>query len=147
MTAVCIRCGVEKELALTRCPGCGLVPAGDDRALSVLASRRMLGEAELAEVRRRIRTGEPFRPARARLALATAVLAGSANIEPFAFTRASAVSLLLANVLLTPALGFAVWFGVRHRPGLGARQALWLTVPVAGLLAVGRVVIWKFGPG
>lgn len=134
-SAICIRCGAPKELALARCPECGLVPTADERALSVLASSRLLGAPELAEVQRRIRAGEALRPARDRVELARRMLAGSASVEPFSFTRGQAVALVAANVLLTPALGFAVWFGARHRPGLGARQALWLTIPVS--LAVG----------
>lgn len=136
MIAICVRCGADKELPLARCPACAAVPTGEERALSVLASGRMLEEGELREVQRRIRAGEPLRPPRARLEAAQRLLAGGARVEPFSFTARQAVGLVAANVLLTPLLGYAVWYGVRHRPGLGARQALWLTVPVSIALAV-----------
>ena len=137
MNAVCIRCGAAKELALARCPSCTIVPTGDERALSVLASTRLLDASQLVEVQRRILAGEPFRPSRTRLELARATLVGAAQVAPFSLTPRQAVALFLGNVLLTPALGFALWFGVRHRPGLGGRQALWLTVPVS--LAIGAL--------
>lgn len=132
--AVCVACGEPKDLALARCAACGLVPAGEDRARSVLASTRMLDAAQLAEVQRRIRSGEPFRPAPARLEAARGVLAGAMAAEPRTLSRNEAVALVLGNLLLTPALGLAVWFGLRGRPGLAARQALWLTVPISGAL-------------
>ncbi|MSP54973.1 MAG: hypothetical protein EXR69_05120 [Myxococcales bacterium] len=135
-SAICIRCGGAKELALARCPECGLVPIADERAHSLLASSRFLGAPELAEVQRRIRAGEPLRPARERVELARTMLAGSARVEPFSLSPRQAAALVAANVLLTPALGYAVWFGTRHRPGLGARQALWLTLPVSFALAL-----------
>lgn len=134
MNAVCVACGEPKELALARCAACGFVPTGDDRARSVLASTRMLEPPQLAEVQRRIRSGEPFRPSPARLAAARLALAGAASTKPRTLTRNEALALLAGNLLLTPALGWAVWFGLRQRPGLAARQALWLTVPVSGVL-------------
>ena len=139
--AVCIQCGGEKELALGRCASCGLVPTGPQRALSVIASTRMLAEPDLQEVQRRIAAGEPFRPGRARVEEAGRVLAGAARVEPFNFDRNLALLLVAGNVLLTPALGFAVWFGLRHRPGLGARQALWLTIPVSLALFGARLAV------
>ncbi len=131
MSAVCISCAAEKELPLARCSRCGLAPVGPDRALSVIASTRLLTEPELREVQKRILAGEPFRPSRSRVEAAGRVLAGQAAVAPVNLTRNQAVALALGNLLLTPALGFAVWFGLRQRPGLGARQALWLTLPVS----------------
>ena len=141
MTAICIRCAAEKELALARCAECGLVPAEDDRALSVIASTRSLPDADLVEVQRRIRAGEPFRPGRDRVEAARKLLAGTATVEPFAFTRNQALLLVAANILLTPAIGFAAWFGLRQRPGLGARQALWLTIPVSAIFGITWLVL------
>lgn len=140
--AICIQCASEKELALGRCGSCGLVPTGTQRALSVIASTRMLTEPDLAEVQRRIAAGEPFRPGRERIEEAGRVLAGGAHVEPFSFSRSHALLLTAGNVLLTPALGFAVWFGLRHRSGLGARQALWLTIPVSLLFLGVRIALW-----
>jgi hypothetical protein len=62
MLSVCIRCGEEKELPLGRCAACGHLPHRGEAGLSLLASRRMLNERELAEVSARIRRGEPLRP-------------------------------------------------------------------------------------
>ncbi len=140
MTAICYDCGAEKELPLSRCAACGLSPTGDQRAVSIIASTRVLTEPELSEVQRRIRSGEPFRPSRARIDAARGILAGQANVEPVSLSRQQAVMLLAANVLLTPALGYAAWFALRRRPGLGATQALWLTVPVTVVLTVAWVL-------
>lgn len=131
MAAICVACAAEKELPLARCGRCGVAPVGPDRALSVIASTRMLSEPELREVQKRILGGEPFRPSRARIEAAGRVLAGQAAVAPVNLTRNQAVALAIGNLLFTPALGFAVWFGLRQRPGLGARQALWLTLPIS----------------
>ena len=142
-TAVCIQCGSTKELPLLRCLACKHSPIGDDRARSLIASNRMLDGTQLREVQRRIQVGEPFRPGPERIAAARRILAGAAAAEPFAFTLTQAILLLVGNVILTPALGFAVWYGVRSRPGLGGRQALWLTVPVSITLTLGWVG-WRY---
>jgi hypothetical protein len=103
----------------------------------------MLDATQLREVQHRIQVGEPFRPGAERMAAARKMLAGAAAAEPFAFTMTQAILLVIGNVVLTPALGFAVWYGVRSRPGLGGRQALWLTVPVSVALTVGWVA-WLY---
>jgi hypothetical protein len=99
----------------------------------------MLDAAQLIEVQRRIQVGEPFRPTRERMEAARRMLAGATAAEPFRFSATQALLLVLGNLVLTPALGFAVWYGVRNRPGLGGRQALWLTVPVSIVLTLGWV--------
>lgn len=82
MLSVCIRCGEEKELPLGRCAACGHLPHRGEAGLSLLASRRMLNERELAEVSARIRRGEPLRPTASRLRAAEALVAGEAEEAP-----------------------------------------------------------------
>jgi hypothetical protein len=50
------------------------------------------------------------------------------------------VLLSLGNLLLTPLLGFAIWFRARGRPA--GRQALVVTLPCSLLLAVG-ILAWR----
>ena len=139
LTAVCTECGSAKDLPLLRCASCGHIPAGDDRPRSLIASIRMLDPAQLREVQRRIQVGEPFRPSPDRIAAARRLLAGAAAADSFQFSVTQAILLVLGNLLLTPALGIAVWYGVRSRPGLGGRQALWLTVPVSLAVTLGWI--------
>jgi hypothetical protein len=44
--------------------------------------------------------------------------------------------LILANALLTPLVGYAVWFGLRQQRPAMARQALWWTFPVSAALGL-----------
>lgn len=128
--AVCVRCGAEKDLPLGRCGACGHLPQGDERELAVLASRRLLDEDGLRAVQERIRKGEALRPSAARREQARTLLRGSSE-APVDLTPRQVWALVAANVLVTPALGFAVWFRLRRSPGRGARQALWATVPIS----------------
>lgn len=137
--AICTSCGAEKDLPLGRCGACRHLPVGEERELAVLASRRVLGDAELAEVAARLRRGERLQPSSEARARARAILFG-VPADPVALSPAQRGGLLAANVVLTPALGLAVWFRLRRSPGPGARQALWVTVPVALVLAVAWVV-------
>lgn len=144
VAAVCIRCGARKDLPLGRCPACRHLPEAAERELSVLASARVLGPAELAEVEARIRRGERLNPSAAVRAKARAVLAGAAE-APAALAPGQMAALLAANVLLTPLLGLAVWFRWRTRPGPGAKQALWVTIPVSVALAAAWIgwIAWR----
>lgn len=134
--AVCPRCGAAKELPLGRCAACGDLPAGDGAELAVLCSTRVLDAEQLAEVAARIRRGEPVQPSAALRARAREALrAGRPQVEARLDTRQQ-VALFLANLLLTPLLGYAAWFALRTRPGPAARQALWVTIPASLLLAL-----------
>lgn len=135
MNAVCVRCARDKELPLGRCAGCGWVPTGEDRVASVLLSTRVLSVPELTEAQVRLSRGEPFKPSAARLASARRVLLGERSPTPASLTPLQMLGLGVGNLALTPALGLAVWFGLRDRPGPGARQALWLTLPISAALA------------
>lgn len=141
--AICPACGAEKDLPLGRCLGCGQIPVGEGRLLAVLCSSRVLREEELLAVQGRIRRGEPLRPTRALLERAGAVLSGRVE-QPARLTGAQLAALGVANLLLTPALGYAVWWRWRDRPGPGARQALLVTVPVSAALLV-LLVLYRLG--
>jgi hypothetical protein len=139
--AICARCGAEKDLPLGRCPGCAHVPESDERELAIVCSTRVLDIAALRAAQERIRRGEPVRPTAALRAQARAVLTGQAPTLA-RFTARQIAALVLANLVLTPLLGYAVWFRYRTRPGPAARQALFATVPVSVVL-VGVVIAWR----
>ncbi|MDP2307236.1 MAG: hypothetical protein Q8P18_14515 [Pseudomonadota bacterium] len=139
--AICARCAAEKDLPLGRCPGCGHVPAAEERELAIVCSTRILDVAALRAAQERIRRGEPVRPTSALRAQARAVLTGHAPTLA-RFTPRQVAGLVIANVVLTPLLGYAVWFRYRTRPGPAARQALVATVPVSLALLV-ALVGWR----
>lgn len=135
--AVCIQCGGEKDLPLGRCGACGFLPAGEDRAVSLLASTRVLDAAGLAEVQARIRRGERLSPGREARARAWALLREGGE-PPITLGRGQLLALALVNVFLTSMLGWAAWWRWRERPGAAARQALAVTAPVS----LGIFVLW-----
>ena len=130
---MCHRCGGAKAQALDRCPDCGFSPSGADRALAWLFSDAWLDEEERAEATDRLLAGERPDPSRALLEQASRALSGqgaaTAGGEPM--SRRQAGVLLAVNALLTPLVGFALWLGWRGPRPRAARQALWLTAPVA----------------
>lgn len=137
-TAICHRCGAGKDLPLGRCGACGVVPEGSERELAMLCSSHFLEEAERARLAERIRKGEPLQPGAAARAAARAVLQPG---EPeWVLQPRELVLLSLGNLLLTPLLGFAIWFRARGRPA--GRQALVVTLPCSLLLAVG-ILAWR----
>ncbi len=104
-----------------RCPACEHLPDRGEAALSVLASRRMLGAAELAEVQHRIQRGEPLRPSAARLRAAEGLLFGTSNELP-ALRPAQLLALVAGSLLFSPLLPLAA--AVAWRDTARGRQAL-----------------------
>lgn len=132
--AICIQCGAEKDLALGRCGACGRLPSGPDRELALLASARVLGQDELVAVQERIRRGARLNPSAESRRKARAILAGAPDVA-VSLTTSQIALLVLANIALTPLLGWAVWMRLRRRPGPGARQAFVATVSASAALA------------
>lgn len=149
MRAVCIHCGATKPRAMAPCRACGRAPRGPERALSYLFSTHHLSEGELDGVAARIRAGDrPDPPERllqqamARLTASLSHLPGTSP-DPDAgqreLSREEAWLLVLGNVVLTPLIGLAVWWGWRGRHPQAADRVLWLTLPLAGLFGAAWV--------
>ena len=140
--AICARCGAEKDLALGRCSACAHLPTGDEREVAIVCSTRVLDVAALRAAQTRIRTGEPVRPTATLRARARAVLSGT---EPRAtrLTGGQLAALVVANLIGTPLLGYAVWWWYRADAGPAARQALLVTVPCSVAL-FGGIVAWRY---
>ncbi len=138
--SACLRCAGWKELPLGRCPACGHVPSASEAPLALLASTRMLSEADLAEVQRRLAQGTPLQPSAARLAAARAILRGESESSPARRFTSPELGLLAAGtILLTPLLPLAFAFTFRDAPA--GRQALALAL--AGLLLDAAVFTWS----
>lgn len=140
-TAICACCGAEKDLPLGRCPGCGHLPAGEEREVALVCSTRVLDVAALRTAQERIRRGEPVRPTAALRGRAREILSG----VPIARTRLSAGQLLAlatVNLVLTPLVGYAVWWWRRHDQGPAGKQALVVTIPCS-ILLFGGILAWR----
>lgn len=138
--AICHRCGGGKRGPYVPCKACGFVPAGPERQVAWLFSEHHLAPDELAEAARRLQAGERPDPSRsllerARVQMGAGPLTDDAR-RPLRSTQL--VALGLANVLLTPFVGLAVWWGLREERPVAAAQALRSTVPVA----LGLAVVW-----
>jgi hypothetical protein len=138
--AVCHRCGADKAGPFVPCKACGFTPTGDDRAIAWLFSTHHLTEDELEGARAKVRNGLRPDPSRAlkdaaRHQMGAAPLDEEAR-QPF---PASTLALIgLADVLLTPLAGYAVWLGLRAKRPRAARQALLVTVPIS----IALLVLW-----
>lgn len=139
--AVCHRCGADKRGPLVPCKSCGFTPLGEDRAVAWLFSSHHLDGAELREVARRVSFGDRPEPSRALRDLAREAM-GAAPVgadlrQPL--TRGQLGWLVAGNLLLSPLVGLAVWFGLGADRPVAARQALRWTLPMMVLFIGGWV--------
>ncbi|RME21988.1 MAG: hypothetical protein D6798_16870, partial [Deltaproteobacteria bacterium] len=122
------------------CKSCGFTPTATERQVAWLFSEHHLSAAELAEAARRIREGERPDPPRSLLEQARVEM-GAAPLSDRARTPLRSDQLVLltaANLLLTPLVGLALWWGLRADRPVAARQAIRLTLTVI----VGLAVMW-----
>ena len=101
-----------------------------------MCSTRLLPSEQLLAVADRLKRGEPLNPSAQLRARARALLRGNEEQAERHLTPRELAWLTAGNVVLTPLLGYAVWFRLRERPGIAARQALLVTLPVSVVLAV-----------
>lgn len=148
-SAVCHRCGGLKGGPLVPCKACGFTPIGADRPVAWLFSGHHLSEEELAFAASRVRRGDRPDPSRALQEQAREAM----GAQPTALSQAARAPLAtqrlllltLANLLLTPLVGLAVWFGLRDERPAAARQALLFTMPVALAMSVLWVAVLVTG--
>ncbi len=139
------------------CGGCGRAPRGHERPLAYLFSSNHLSERELEGVALRIQAGERPDPpehllqqARKRLTASLSHLPGTHHeMAPVQreLIREEKWLISLGNVLLTPLVGLAVWWGWRTRHPEAADGVLWLTLPVAGLFGAAWVTMLVLSTG
>ncbi len=136
--AVCHRCGADKAGPFVPCKACGFTPTGDDRAVAWLFSTHHLTEDELEVARAKVLNGSRPEPSRA-LKDAARHQMGAAPLDEEArqpFPPSTLALIGLADVLLTPLAGYAVWLGLRTKRPRAARQALFVTLPISLVLLV-----------
>ncbi len=142
--AVCARCGGLRPDLRAACPDCGHAPDASELPLAWLLSERWLGEAELLETARRISAGQRPDPDPRLLAKARAALDEARVGQGPGLGNGGRAAVLLGDVLLTPLIGYALWFGLRQERPVAAREALLLTLPVTlalGLAWLGVVLL------
>ncbi len=139
--AICHRCGGSKKGPLVPCKVCGFVPTGEERPVAWLFSRHHLSPHELVHAAARLREGE--RPdlsrdlrAQAREAMGAAPLPDEAR-RPL--SSGNLMLLALANLVASPLVGLAVWWGMGERRPVAAGQALRVTLPFVVVFALALV--------
>jgi hypothetical protein len=146
LRASCHGCGAAKKAPLIPCKACGFVPSGDERATAWLFSREYLDANELAESARRIVSGQVADPSAALQFMAKDAM-GALPFEPttdLPLTPRELWVLSMANLVLTPLTGLAVWHGFQTDRPRAAAQAMRITLPIA--LALGLVWIILIAP-
>lgn len=136
--AVCHRCGGSKKGPLVPCKECGFVPTGEERPVAWLFSRHHLSPHELVHAAARLRDGERPDPSKALRAQARAAM-GAAPLPDAArqpLDSRSLMFLALGNLLASPLVGLAVWWGLSERRPVASRQSLKVTWPFVLVLTL-----------
>lgn len=136
--AVCHRCGGSKKGPLVPCKVCGFVPTGEERPVAWLFSRHHLSPHELVHAAARLREGERPEPSRAlrdgaREAMGAAPLPDAAR-RPL--DNRELMLLAVGNLVATPLLGLAVWWGLAERRPVASGQAMKVTIPFVLVLTM-----------
>lgn len=134
--AICARCGGAREGLRAPCPDCGHRPEAGELPVAWLLSAAWLDEEELVEVSRRISEGQRPDPDPRLLVRARAALGVERSSGDLPLSNPARAGVLLGDVLLTPLLGYALWFGLRQERPVAAREALLITLPVTLALAL-----------
>ena len=138
--AVCHRCGGPKMGPFVPCKTCEFVPVGEDRPIAWLFGLDHLTEEEMAEAGQRICGGEVPDPSSALRELARegmgAIPLSSTQLKPL--TNWQLLWLSVGNLVLTPLIGGAMWFGMREDRPVAAAQVARLTIPVG----LGLSIMW-----
>ena len=130
--AVCHRCGYRKNGPLVPCKACAFVPQRDARSVAWLFSAHHLNEAELEEAERRIRVGDIPEPSKALRTMAQRAMGAldAPALEDRPLRSTEILLLIVAEIVLTPLVGFAVWFGLREQRPRAARTVALVTGPI-----------------
>lgn len=141
--AVCHRCGGPKRGPFVPCKTCEFVPLGEDRPIAWLFGLDYLTEEEMLSAGERIRGGEVPDPSSALRELARegmgAIPLSSAQLKPL--TNWQLLWLSMGNLVLTPLIGGALWYGMREDRPVAAGQIARVTVPVVAGLTLMWIVL------
>ena len=131
MSAICHRCGGHKQEAFQPCSECGHTPIGQGRLIAWLFSSAHLSSEELKLAADRIRSGEIPEPSSDLLkhAKQQGLRNSPSDLRPLPAPALMGIG--LGSLILTPLVGFAVWWGLRYDRPIAAKQALRVTAPIA----------------
>lgn len=139
-TAVCVRCGTLKTTFDRVCTACGHRPDGEGLLVAWLLSDAYLAPTELREVAARVRSGSGPSPSPRQLEAARRALGVHASVDP-GLGRRERLALVGTNLVLTPAVGWTLWWWWRLRRPTAAWQALHLTWPASVFLTA--LQVWR----
>ena len=146
--AICHRCGAPKKGPFVPCKSCDFVPQGDERAVAWLFGRDHLSEDDMTEAAARVRAGEIPDPSMALCEMAREAMGAISlsQLQKRSLTTKQVASLLTVQVLFTPLIGLAVWYGMRTERPVAAHQSLQITgvVSVFSLMVWGSVLFGRF---
>lgn len=135
--AVCVRCGGFRADFHHVCPHCGHRPEGEGLLVAWLLSREHLPEDGLEAASQRVQRKKSIHPSERMLTRARKALGTAFDSDP-GLTTWQRVALLATSLLLTPLVGWVVWFWWRRDRPRAAMQALGLSLPATAIFfAVG----------
>ena len=115
------------------CKACDFGPRGDERPVAWLFSDAHLNCEELALAAERIRGGERPDPPIRLQTLALAALGAALPMTNVPLSGRQLIGLGVANILLTPMVGLATWWGLREDRPAAALQAIQITIPIGAV--------------
>jgi hypothetical protein len=137
--AVCVRCGQIRSDFRQICPSCGHRAEGEGLLIAWLLSDAHLPAEQLASVAERVRAGESIRPSERMLDLARQRLGRNFETDP-GMNAKERLLLLATSLLITPLVGWTLWWWWRTERPRASSQALALSMPATVLFTVG--VVW-----
>ena len=139
VVAVCVRCGSSRDGFASVCPTCGHNPTGDGLLVAWLLSEEHLNETELRHAAARIVAGEFVRPSERLVQKARLALGSHFRSDP-GMSTSQRVGVLVTSLLLTPLVGWTLWYWWREQRPRAAWQAFSLSAPATLLFSA--MVIW-----
>jgi len=115
--------------------------------LAWLFSSFHLDAAELKLAAQRIRAGENPDPGSTLLAQASQEINHRGHMDLRPLSSKALIGVGIGSLLLTPLMGFAVWWGLRSDRPVAAGQAIRITTPIAaalGALWIGIIALRLF---
>ena len=142
--AVCLRCGAFRANYREICPDCGHRPIGDGLLVAWLLSSHHLDEPQLHQAQQRILVGAPVRPSSKMLKTAREALGKAFTTDP-GLRRAQVLGLMGVSLLLTPLVGWTLWFWWRTNRPRAAWQAFLVSAPATVLFTFGLIAARMWG--
>jgi hypothetical protein len=136
---VCVRCGTFRTEYRQICPSCGHRPEGEGLLVAWLLSEEHLPAADVDAVAARVRSGEVIRPSEKMLDRARHALGAHVTSDP-GLSTGQRLMLLATSLLITPLVGWVLWYWWRKERPRAALQALGLSLPASVAMTV--LVLW-----